>query len=178
MSEHDAWAEGFEAGSTWHQSGPAGIPNDPPANPYPDTDFVDIVFDGPPDHEAGRFVECEDAAGRGIRFGEWIDRGNGQWVLRVARTQVSPTTEISPHTYMSLVGSLATLLSRVQIPNQPLHRSVAQGQHTLDVDALAEALEIAASRIADDRHYAHTVLTERNHLKQQRDTIRAFLGVD
>ncbi|UXE03789.1 hypothetical protein SEA_OBLADI_66 [Gordonia phage ObLaDi] len=87
MSEHDAWAEGFEAGSTWHQSGPAGIPNDPPANPYPDTDFVDIVFDGPPDHEAGRFVEVEDSTGRGIRFGEWIDRGNGQWALRIAREE-------------------------------------------------------------------------------------------
>ncbi|AOE44916.1 hypothetical protein SEA_TWISTER6_7 [Gordonia phage Twister6] len=30
----EVWDEGFDAGSTWHQSGPSGIPNDPPANPY------------------------------------------------------------------------------------------------------------------------------------------------
>ncbi|AZG43472.1 ead/Ea22-like family protein [Gordonia insulae] len=30
----NAWDEGFEAGATWHQSGPTGIPNDPPLNPY------------------------------------------------------------------------------------------------------------------------------------------------
>ncbi|ANA85281.1 hypothetical protein BH769_gp78 [Gordonia phage BritBrat] len=36
--DHDAmaqaWDEGFEAGSTWSPSGPAGVPNDPPPNPY------------------------------------------------------------------------------------------------------------------------------------------------
>ena len=31
--------------------------------------FIDIVFDGPPSHESGRFVEVEDEAGRSIRVG-------------------------------------------------------------------------------------------------------------
>jgi hypothetical protein len=48
-------------------------------------DFIDIVFDGPPGHEAGRFVEIEDEEGRGIRFGEWNKRDDGYWVLRIFR---------------------------------------------------------------------------------------------
>ena len=28
------WDEGFEAGATWEQSSPSGIPHDPPLNPY------------------------------------------------------------------------------------------------------------------------------------------------
>lgn len=46
--------------------------------------FVDIVFDGPPSHESGRFVEVEDATGKSIRFGKWTQRPDGYWVLRIA----------------------------------------------------------------------------------------------
>ena len=45
--------------------------------------FIDIVFDGPPSHESGRFVEVEDMAGKGIRAGEWVYREDGYWALRV-----------------------------------------------------------------------------------------------
>ena len=48
--------------------------------------LVDIVFDGPPSHESGRFVEVEDMSGAGVRVGEWIDRGNGYWALRIPTT--------------------------------------------------------------------------------------------
>ena len=44
---------------------------------------VDFVFDGPPGPEGPRFVEVEDVTGRGVSVGEWIDRGNGLWALRV-----------------------------------------------------------------------------------------------
>jgi hypothetical protein len=43
---------------------------------------IDIVFDGPPSHESGRFVEVESPAGKSIRFGEWVQREDGYWVLR------------------------------------------------------------------------------------------------
>jgi hypothetical protein len=49
------------------------------------SETIDIVFDGPPGPESGRFIEVEDGAGRGIRVGEWIDRGDGYWVLRMPR---------------------------------------------------------------------------------------------
>src|SRR6185312_16156436 len=34
------------------------------------SDVIDIVFDGPPNHESGRFVEVEDGNGSGIKCGE------------------------------------------------------------------------------------------------------------
>ena len=43
---------------------------------------IDIVFDGPPSHESGRFVEVENERGESINFGEWVERPDGYWVLR------------------------------------------------------------------------------------------------
>ena len=45
--------------------------------------YVDIVFDGPPGPVAGRFVEVEDESGASISIGEWIERADGFWALRV-----------------------------------------------------------------------------------------------
>jgi hypothetical protein len=45
--------------------------------------YIDVVFDGPPGPEAGRFVEVEDAHGMSVSIGEWIDRGDGYWALRL-----------------------------------------------------------------------------------------------
>ncbi len=59
--------------------------------PVPPT--VDIVFDGPPSHESGRFIEVEDSDGNSIKFGEWLKRPDGYWVLRV-----SPGTEACSET--------------------------------------------------------------------------------
>jgi hypothetical protein len=47
------------------------------------TSFVDIVFDGPPGPQAPRFVEVEDDEGRSIRYGVWVQRDDGTWVLQV-----------------------------------------------------------------------------------------------
>lgn len=44
---------------------------------------IDIVFDGPPRPNAGRFVEVEDDAGKSIKFGEWVHRDDGYWALRL-----------------------------------------------------------------------------------------------
>ena len=43
---------------------------------------VDVVFDGPPSHESGRFVEVENSEGMSINFGEWVHRPDGYWALR------------------------------------------------------------------------------------------------
>jgi hypothetical protein len=50
-----------------------------------DSGYFDVVFDGPPSHEAGRFVEVEDASGASIRMGDWLQREDGYWVLRIPR---------------------------------------------------------------------------------------------
>lgn len=48
--------------------------------------FVDIVFDGPPSHKSGRFVEVENDRGASIKFGEWVHRDDGFWALRIPET--------------------------------------------------------------------------------------------
>jgi hypothetical protein len=50
--------------------------------------FVDVVFDGSPGPEGGRFLEVENESGASVKVGEWIDRGNGLWALRI---QQQPT---------------------------------------------------------------------------------------
>lgn len=45
--------------------------------------FVDVVFDGPPGHDGGRFIEVEDESGASISIGEWVDRGDGYFALRI-----------------------------------------------------------------------------------------------
>ena len=44
---------------------------------------INIIFDGPPSHESGRFVEVETDDGKGINAGEWIERPDGYWALRI-----------------------------------------------------------------------------------------------
>lgn len=44
---------------------------------------INILFDGPPAAESGRFVEVELDDGTGVNAGEWIDRGDGLWALRI-----------------------------------------------------------------------------------------------
>lgn len=52
-------------------------------------DFIDIVFDGPPSHISGRFVEVEDPDRKSISVGDWIERDDGHWVLRLAVKHVA-----------------------------------------------------------------------------------------
>ena len=44
---------------------------------------IDIVFDGPPGPESGRFIEVEKLDGKGVKTGEWIERMDGYHVLRL-----------------------------------------------------------------------------------------------
>ena len=45
---------------------------------------IDVVFDGPPGPQPGRFVEVEDAnTGEGVTAGRWIKRDDGYWALRL-----------------------------------------------------------------------------------------------
>lgn len=50
--------------------------------------YIDIVFDSFPSHEAPRFVEVEDNAGKSLRVGEWLRRSDGQCVLRIRDTDI------------------------------------------------------------------------------------------
>ncbi len=45
--------------------------------------FIQIVFDGPPGHESGRFVEVENPARESIGIGQWVERDDGLWALEL-----------------------------------------------------------------------------------------------
>jgi len=47
------------------------------------SESINIIFDGPPGPSAGRFVEIERDDGTGISIGEWTERPNGFWALRI-----------------------------------------------------------------------------------------------
>lgn len=44
---------------------------------------MDIVFDSPPGPVSERFIEVEDGEGHSIDQGEWIERDDGLWALRL-----------------------------------------------------------------------------------------------
>lgn len=44
---------------------------------------IDVVFDGPCGPEGPRFIEAEDSTGASVRVGQWVDRGDGTWALRL-----------------------------------------------------------------------------------------------
>ena len=44
---------------------------------------INIIFDGPPEAKAGRFVDSETDDGKPINTGEWIERADGLWSLRI-----------------------------------------------------------------------------------------------
>ncbi|MFB1500848.1 hypothetical protein [Thiocapsa sp. N5-Cardenillas] len=44
---------------------------------------INVIFDGPPGPEAGRFVEVETDDGRSINAGEWSERPDKLWALRI-----------------------------------------------------------------------------------------------
>ena len=74
-------------------------------------DFVDIVFDGPPDAESGRFVEVENSQGKSIKYGEWIERPDGYWALRIAQQGAGEgwkLVPVDPTNEMLINGAAAT----------------------------------------------------------------------
>lgn len=53
----------------------------------PNTKPINIVFDGPPDHDGPRLVEVETDDGKSISIGKWKQVGN-YWHLRIEELPV------------------------------------------------------------------------------------------
>ena len=90
--------------------------------------YIDIVFDGPPSHESGRFIEVENEQGQSIKVGEWIkpELENGYWRLRIA-------TERG-------VSSLAERIHAI---------STSKGFSPPDMDNLPEKLMLSVSELSE-----------------------------
>ena len=54
---------------------------------------IQIRFDGPPEHIAGRFIEVEDESGRSISVGEWTQDGS-DWLLKIDTDDLLQTSQI------------------------------------------------------------------------------------
>ena len=54
---------------------------------------INIIFDGAPGPVAGRFVEVETDEGRSINVGEWVERPDGLWALRITQLPEAPTPD-------------------------------------------------------------------------------------
>ncbi len=55
---------------------------------------IHIIFDGPPSHESGRFVEVEDGHGKSINTGEWRERPDGLWALVIPCEMFTPSAAL------------------------------------------------------------------------------------
>ena len=51
---------------------------------------INIIFDGPPGPVPGRFVEVETDDGHSFNAGEWSQRPDGLWALRITRLPEKP----------------------------------------------------------------------------------------
>jgi hypothetical protein len=49
------------------------------------TEYIDVLFDRHPATPSGecRFIEVENNKGESIRAGEWVEREDGMWALRI-----------------------------------------------------------------------------------------------
>lgn len=79
-----------------------------------DKNYIAIVFDGPPSHEAGRFVEVNDSHGKSIDIGTWVSRGDGSWELRIAVDKLKDdndmTVDTSREAVQALIAELGPLI--------------------------------------------------------------------
>ena len=66
---------------------------------------INIIFDGPPSHESGRFVEVETDDGKGINAGEWIERDDGYWALRITELPTGRLDCVYDHTMLRERGA-------------------------------------------------------------------------
>lgn len=115
----------------------------------PDADspgIVYVVFDGPPSHDAPRFIEVETMDGASVRVGNWVrmtgDR-EGEWALQLS---LHPTEAEYENALAYAEGSAQNMLTE-------LSRAEKVNEHLLARNAtLAGKLE-AISKLAAEEKY-------------------------
>ena len=55
-----------------------------------------VIFDGPPSHESGRFVEVENERGESVKVGEWRRLPDGLWSLGPLYAPIAQTAYVEP----------------------------------------------------------------------------------
>ena len=152
--------------------------------------YVDIVFDGPPSHESGRFVEVENAQGRSINFGEWVHRADGYWALRIHREHATPAQvegRMSDERYREIIDRLnrAIVLVGRGASFDPLELMALDLYHEAErarasesallarAEADARLIEVLAAAASTNfsltEGYMHTIATLESELARLRD---------
>lgn len=72
-----------------------------------------VIFDGPPEHESGRFVEVEDENGQGVSAGKWEERGDGFWTLGPF---LQPPAEVAEQPATDLGTMVEAILAEATFP--------------------------------------------------------------
>ena len=114
---------------------------------------VDIVFDGPPGPESGRFVEVESPPGRSISFGEWVEREDGYWALRITVPQ--PSREQRARWMMNTREMLDRMITAAAEEEGVWERMIqAALRELVDIGGLAEQMkkEIRLPGDTDGQH--------------------------
>lgn len=122
---------------------------------------IHILFDGPPSHESGRFIETENAKGEGISVGRWEQRGD-YWHLIIPRSQ--PAAPV-PERITEILECLADLF---HTPKEIA--DVAAHAHAL-IEALAPDCEAARSDLSRLRGGAKQARQQNRELLEQLATV-------
>lgn len=106
----------------------------------PCPDVIHVLFDGPPGPVAGRFVECENPDGRSINAGEWHERADGYWELRI-----SLYTHPAPATDTALVEAALKVQSAFYGFEWP--EDFPEGERQMHRQAMSAALAVIQPRL-------------------------------
>ena len=128
-----------------------------------------IVFDGPPSHESGRFVEVENDAGASVSVGEWTERPDGFWDLTIpdARTlaaalaQAVEALEAQPPPANAALLAAATrglVESLKRARDEETTRAHAAELHRNDVVERLRLMEERAEKAERERDEAQAML--------------------
>jgi hypothetical protein len=77
----------------------------------PELQYIQVVFDGPPGPEGGRFVEVENHMGKSMSVGHWAERTGGFHVLVLPRYTVLQMNGEQEHAVDKLLNVCRTLLN-------------------------------------------------------------------
>ncbi|MGP0047851.1 MAG: hypothetical protein ACLPZR_03240 [Solirubrobacteraceae bacterium] len=131
-----------DAGVTGVAPGPgAGHDEDPAEDVRPG---IYIVFDGPPSHESGRFIETENEKGEGVgpEGVNWNQREDGYWVL-------GPFLPVSEREQIRKTWG-AAILAEVAL-RESANGAIAEGEGELArLRAQVDAVCILARKALDD----------------------------
>ena len=88
---------------------------------------INIIFDGAPSHESGRFIEVENDFGESIKCGEWIENDDGTWTLKI--DEIPP--QAVPHVHDARgedkdVCGKCGLNFRAKIHKRELHKAITE----------------------------------------------------